>query len=163
MVQSEKDPYSKYNEAKKNTASKLKQVIMLYDTCIKHIKNYLALIGKGKIEEKYNFLNQASEIIEGLQASLDYDNGGEISKILEEYYTSIYMRIMHLHHKEDKQIAESIIKELQVMRNAWVAVDEGDTEEPELPELSKTIDGFDNKKGKDSSFSGSSGVSSIIA
>lgn len=105
------------------TVGKVRQVVMLYDGTARLIQKAMDAIGREDWETRFNALAKASEIISGLQNSLDFENGGEISKLLYDYYASLDARIFSVHRNNDLKICESIIKELRMMRDAWDAID----------------------------------------
>lgn len=124
--------YNAYNMATQ-TVSKTRQVVMLYDGAIRFAKQAKTAIEENRIEDRYNLLHKVSEILMGLQGSLDFDNGGEIAPLLFDYYSSLDARILYIQHKNDVAILDSIISELKQMRDAWGKVDSHNitTEEPQ--------------------------------
>lgn len=105
------------------TVGKVRQVVMLYDGTVRLVQKAMDAIGREDWETRFNTLAKASEIISGLQNSLDFENGGEISKLLYDYYASLDARIFSVHRNNDLKVCESIIKELRMMRDAWDAID----------------------------------------
>ncbi|MBN8828573.1 MAG: flagellar export chaperone FliS [Sphingobacteriia bacterium] len=105
------------------TVNKVQQVIMLYNGIIKHITKVKEAIAENDIQSRYNFLDKAAAIILGLQTSLDFDKGGEVSKLLDNYYYSIYMRIMSIHNTNSIEMCDQIIKELKMMKESWEDID----------------------------------------
>lgn len=110
-----------------STVAKTRQVVMLYDGAIRFIKQAETAISNTCIEERFNLLMKASEIITGLQSSIDFDNGGEIANILHSFYTNISRRIISINFVNDmdqgKQQCEEIISELKQMRDVWDNID----------------------------------------
>ncbi len=108
---------------------------MLYDGAIKFVQQAREAMEKGDIETRYNSLTKACDILAGLQLSLDFDKGGEIAKLLYDYYAGLDMRLMSLHADQNMDICESCIRHLKMMREAWQEVDTrhsgGDTVEQE--------------------------------
>ena len=70
-----KQPYKAYAAATQ-TVAKTKQVIMLYDAAIKSSRKVLEAIAENDIQTRFNELEKASNIVFGLQGSLDFDTGG---------------------------------------------------------------------------------------
>ncbi|MCQ6468560.1 flagellar export chaperone FliS, partial [Vibrio parahaemolyticus] len=71
------------------TVGKTRQVVMLYDGVMRFVQQAIEAIKKEDYETRYNLLVKSSEIITGMQNSLDFENGGEIAKLLYDYYASI--------------------------------------------------------------------------
>lgn len=108
------------------TVGKTRQVVMLYDGALRFIQQSIEAIGKGDFETRYNLLAKTSEIVTGLQNSLDFDNGGEISQLLYDYYASIDARLFSVHRTNNVATLEAISKELRMMRDAWDEIDQVD-------------------------------------
>ena len=107
------------------TVGKTRQVVMLYDGIIRMVSQSIEAIKKGDFETRYNLLVRASEVVAGLQNSLDFENGGEISGLLFDYYSGIDARIFSVHRSNDIAVCEQVIKELKTMRNVWDEIDRG--------------------------------------
>lgn len=114
--------HAAYKAAQYNVR-KTRQVVMLYDGAIRFIKKAIQSIQEKDIQERYNNLEKAGKIIMGLQASLDFDKGGDISKILDQYYHSIDMRLILAQRTNDIAALEQVNKEIEMMRDAWDEVD----------------------------------------
>lgn len=110
------------------TVGKTRQVVMLYDGAIRFVQQSITAIEKGDFETRFNLLAKTSEILSGLQNSLDFENGGEIAKLLYDYYASLDARIFSVHRSNDIKILESVAKELRMMREAWHEIDQAATE-----------------------------------
>jgi flagellar secretion chaperone FliS len=103
---------------------KTRQVVMLYDGAIRFCQQAKAAIENNNVQERYNSLTKACDIITGLQLCLDFENGGDIAKLLYDYYSGLDMRLMLVHTNNDAKTVESCIDNLKVMREAWLEVDE---------------------------------------
>lgn len=106
---------------------KTKQVVMLFEGVIKHVRQAISAIDSDDVQMRYNSLTKACEIINGLQLSLDFDNGGEIAPILYDYYLGIEMRLMSVHQSNDKAMCEMCIGHLEMMKSAWEEIDHNAT------------------------------------
>ena len=122
MVFDRSSQYQAYNLAT-HTVPKTKQIVILYDGVVRFMQQAHEAIQENRIEDRFNLLVKASEIIVSLQACLDHENGGEIARILHDYYSSIDMRILSVHHSGSPEMCERIIKELRDMRSAWHHID----------------------------------------
>ena len=115
--------YNAYNMASQ-TVPKTRQVVMLYYGATRFLKQARQAIDENRIEDRFHLLNKASEVIVGLQACLDFENGGEIAQILFDYYSSIDARILYVQRKNDGKILDAVIAEVKKMRDAWYDIDE---------------------------------------
>ncbi|MCH2546200.1 MAG: flagellar export chaperone FliS [Alphaproteobacteria bacterium] len=106
------------------TVGKTRQVVMLYDGALRFIQQSIEAITREDYETRYNLLAKTSEIISGLQNSLDFENGGDISKLLYDYYASLDARLFTVHRSNDVAMLEAVSKEIRMMRNVWHEIDQ---------------------------------------
>lgn len=121
-MNSPQNPIKAYTRAT-HTVAKTRQVVMLYDGAIRFLKQASDAIEKGAIEERYKKLIRVSEIINGLQNSLDFEAGGPTAQVLYDFYASLDMRVMALHRDAKKDTCDAIIRELKEMRDVWDQID----------------------------------------
>lgn len=117
-----KAQYQAYNAAAQ-TVGKTRQIVMLYDGAIRYMRQAGEAIKENRIEDRYNLLVKASEVILGLQGCLDFENGGQVAVILHDYYSSIDARIISIHRSNNADMCEQIVSELKDMRDAWELID----------------------------------------
>lgn len=110
------------------TVGKTRQVVMLYDGAIRFVQQASEAIERGDYETRYNLIAKTNAIISGLQNSLDHENGGEVAKLLHDYYASIDARLFAVHRSNDTAVLESVLKELRMMRDAWQEIDRANSE-----------------------------------
>ncbi len=118
-----KTPYgnSVYSQASQNV-SPLKAVVMLYEGMIR-------LIGEAKIadleerfEDRFNAVEKASRVLLGLQGQLDFENGGDVSPVLHEYYDSLFMRMMQINSRNGQEVADDVLTGLRELKRTWEEV-----------------------------------------
>lgn len=120
-----KDPthlYKAYHKAS-HTVSKTRQIVMLYDGTIRFLQQAGEAMEKNEFERRYNCLSRASEVISGLQGCLDFNAGGDMAKILFDFYSNIELRILTLHRTNDKASCDRVIADLKQMRDSWDKID----------------------------------------
>jgi flagellar protein FliS len=117
--------YKAYHKAT-HTVAKTRQVVMLYDGAIRFLKQAREDMLEKRIEARFHKLVRVGEIIMGLQASLDFDNGGDSAKILYNYYSNLDMRILSLHRTNNIDECERIIADIKEMRDVWDRIDRGE-------------------------------------
>ncbi len=111
-----------------HTVGKTRQVVMLYDGIIRFLRQAQEAIEQKRIEDRFNLLVKASDVVLGLQACLDFEQGGQVARILYDFYSSVDSRILTIQRTNDLGLCEELISELKEMREAWSAID---TAEPE--------------------------------
>lgn len=114
--------YSAYSSAYQ-TLSKTRQLVMLYDGAIKFIMQAKEAIREGRIEDRFNLTVKAMDIIQALQGCLDFEQGGEIALILNDYYSGLDARILQLNWKNEESQCDPIIRDLKRLRDAWDQID----------------------------------------
>lgn len=123
MNSASKNKYQAYAAATQ-TVAKTQQIIMLYDGIIKLIQQGKDAIRENRIEDRFNLILKASNIIHGLQGCLDFENGGEIAKVLYSFYSSVDNKLFSVHRSNSVEMCDEVIADLKQMRDAWAAVDE---------------------------------------
>ncbi len=118
----EKQKYQAYAFATQ-TVAPVRQIVLLYDGIIRLLQQSKEAIAEKRIEDRYNLLIKASDLVNGLQGCLDFDNGGEIANILYGYYSSIDARLFSIHRTNSTTDCDSIIADLKQMRDAWNEID----------------------------------------
>lgn len=118
------NPIKAYGRAA-HTVAKTRQVVMLYDGIIRFMKQAAEAMEAGAIEERYLKLTRASEVVSGLQNSLDFDSGGQTAQVLFDFYSSVDARIIGMHRQPDAAVCQAIIADLKDMRDVWDGIDRG--------------------------------------
>ena len=106
-----------------HTVSKTRQVVMLYDGTIRFIRQAKDAITENRIEDRFNLLVKASEVVLGLQSSLDFEQGGEVAQRLYDFYSSVDSRLLTIQRSNDIKLCDNVIEELKEMREAWANID----------------------------------------
>ena len=120
---SAKQKYQAYASATQ-TVAKTKQIVMLYDAVIRYLQQVKEAIAEKRIEDRYNLLVKASEIVFGLQSCLDFENGKDIARILYNFYSSVDSRMFSVHRTNSQETCDELIAELKQMREVWREIDE---------------------------------------
>lgn len=120
--------YQAYSHAS-HTVAKTRQVVMLYDGAVRFLSQAREAMQQNAIEKRYQLLTRANDIINGLQACLDFDAGSQAAQTLYDFYSNIDRRIMQLHRSNDAEACSTVIQELKEMREVWAAIDRGPAEQ----------------------------------
>ncbi len=123
----QKNKYQAYAVATQ-TVARTKQIVMLYDGAIRFMKQAKEAIAAKRIEDRYNCLIKASSVITGLQHCLDFENGGDIAKILYSFYSRVDGRIHTIHRSNSAATCDEVIEELRKMRELWHDIDINESE-----------------------------------
>ncbi|MCZ4280511.1 flagellar export chaperone FliS [Kiloniella laminariae] len=140
-----KTPYSTsvYGQASHNV-SPLKAVVMLYEGMIRLIREAKLADQEHRFEDRFKAVEKASRVLLGLQGQLDFENGGEISPILHEYYDSLFMRMMQINSRNGQSVADDVIAGLVEMKQSWEQVRDQSEQERHASMQKATTYGIDN-------------------
>lgn len=127
MIFDRNTQYQAYNAASQ-TVPKTKQIVMLYDGAIRFMQQAREAVAEKRIQDRFNLLVKASDIVVSLQNCLDHDGGGEIAKMLHDFYSSIDMSILSIHRTNSVEMCDRIIEDLKKMRGAWNHIDAGQSQ-----------------------------------
>ena len=105
-------------------ASPHRLVHLLYDSAIGSVHAARQGIGQGKVAEKGQAILKAIRIVdEGLKASLDADQGGDIAKRLSALYDYMVGQLLQANLKNDRKALEQVESLLATLRDAWDAIE----------------------------------------
>jgi flagellar protein FliS len=122
-----KDVSSTYKETRVKTASQGQLIIMLYDEAIRQLIRATELLEQnstqkkdpGKIEQISKSVMKAEEIITELMVSLDFEQGGEISRNLFSLYTWFNRELLEGNIAQDFKRIKTVLDMLSSLRSSW--------------------------------------------
>ncbi|WP_036297164.1 flagellar export chaperone FliS [Methylobacter marinus] len=97
-------------------------IVMLFDGALERIAIAKGAIFRQDIAEKGQKIGRAIAIIDGLRASLDKDNGGEIAENLDDLYDYMQRRLLDANINSDVEILDEVTGLIKDVREAWVAI-----------------------------------------
>ncbi len=116
--------YAAYKAAHQTTDNKTQQVVMLYDGMMRHVNVAKKAIAENNVQDRFDALEKTSQILLGLQASLDFENGGDIAPILDSFYNTLYTKVHTINRTNDLALCDDVIESLKGMRESWQLVHE---------------------------------------
>ena len=111
-----------YQEVAITTQSRGKLVVMLYDGAIKFLKLAIRELEAGNVQEKWNYIKKALDIIDELNAVLDMEAGGEIAVNLRSLYTFMTRHLNSANIKKDPEMIKEVIQLLEELNQGWKAI-----------------------------------------
>jgi flagellar protein FliS len=114
------NPYQTYKTNSTQTASPGELTLMLYNGCIKFIKQAKVAIGEKNIQEKNTNIIKAQNIIRELMVNLNMDY--EISKNMLQMYDYILNRLVEANMQNDKDILVEVEGLVTEFRDTWKEV-----------------------------------------
>ncbi|MBC5637894.1 flagellar export chaperone FliS [Ornithinibacillus sp. BX22] len=113
-------PYQAYQNNAVNTASGGELTLMLYNGCLKFIKQATKDIQANNIEAKNTNIQKAQRIIQELMVTLDQEV--EISQQIMPLYDYIHHRLMEANLKNDVSILQEVEGFVVDFRDTWKQV-----------------------------------------
>ncbi len=120
--------YTAYRETEVRTASRGKQIVMLYDEAIKQLSYALSyLSGNNSIEvpsiEPFSkHILKTQEIISELMTALDMDAGGDIAKNLMSLYLYFNQELLSVVLNHDRRKIMFVQNMMTQLRDAWAEI-----------------------------------------
>ncbi|QKY69936.1 flagellar export chaperone FliS [Lentibacillus sp. CBA3610] len=112
-----KKPYQTYQNNAVNTASSGELTLMLYNGCIKFIKQAMKDMENGKIENKNTNIQKAQRIIQELMVTLD--TNVEISQQIMPLYDYILHQLKEGNIHNDAAFLEEALHYVTEFRDTW--------------------------------------------
>lgn len=106
-------------QAASNMTSSLGAVVMLYDGMIKEVGKAKVAIEEGRIEDRFNATQKACQILLGLQSHLDFERGGDISLMLDQFYHTIFRDLQKVNMSNSAAACDEVISALSEVRASW--------------------------------------------
>ena len=125
-----KNVSSTYKETTIRTAGQGQLIVMLYDEAVKQLTKAVELLElnktdkrePGRIEVINKAIMKTEEILTELMVSLDFEQGGEISKNLFSLYTWFNRELVEANISQDTKRMIAVKNMLSELRNSWSAV-----------------------------------------
>ena len=119
-----------YKETKVRTAGQGQLIVMLYDEAVKQLTKAAELLelnkkekkDPGRIEQIGKAAMKTEEILTELIVSLDFEQGGEISKNLFSLYTWFNRELVEANINQDIKRMLTVRDMLSELKNAWSSV-----------------------------------------
>jgi flagellar protein FliS len=125
-----KNALSTYKETKVKTAGQGQLIVMLYDEAVKQLTKAIELLelnkndkkDPGRIEQISKAVMKTEEILTELIVSLDFEQGGEISKSLFSLYTWFNRELVESNINQDISRMLTVRDMLADLRNTWSTI-----------------------------------------
>lgn len=101
------------------TADNVQLIQMLFDGLLESLATARGHIENGNIPGKSNALSRAGRIVVGLQGALDFERGGELANNLNELYSYMTRRILHVNANNDLEALTEVVSLVGDISEAW--------------------------------------------
>lgn len=92
---------------------------MLFEGALSRIATAKGHIVRNEIEKRGLMINKAIGIVSGLQNSLDFDRGGELSFNLDRLYDYINRRLFQANSENNAEILDEVTTLLLNIKSGW--------------------------------------------
>lgn len=118
-----KHPFAaRYQEVEIKTASAVDLVVLMYDAALGALQQADDSIAAGDIAARARHLNKVSSILTELQATLNFEAGGDISHSLDRLYTYMRNRLFEANLRQDSGAVQEVSRLMSSLRAAWAEV-----------------------------------------
>ncbi|RMD47403.1 MAG: flagellar export chaperone FliS [Aquificota bacterium] len=106
------NPYETYHKYEVETLSKEDTLIKVYEEILSLLNITKMAIKEGDIKLKANNIKKLTDAFNILQASLDFEKGGEIAENLNQLYQFCSKELMNAHLHNNIENIDNVIKVL---------------------------------------------------
>jgi flagellar protein FliS len=111
------NPYQQYRQQSVMTASPGELTLMMYNGCIRFIKQAIQHIKDKDVEGAHNAIVRVQDIVSELMLSLNMDY--QVSDNLMSLYDYIFRRLVEANTKKDTEILEEVLGLITELRDTW--------------------------------------------
>lgn len=113
-----------YLQNQVNQASPLDLILMLYNKAIGCLRLSKKAVEEGiekseNLKKKVENLDKTLDILIYLKSCLNFEQGGEIAKNLNEIYTVLIEELFKIKVNNDIEVLEKSIEILEILKKAW--------------------------------------------
>lgn len=107
-----------------SSATSIGLIVLSYERLLQHLHNAMHSIANGNDQGAVEPCTKAIDLIDlGLRASLNFEQGGEIALNLSSLYVWSISEILMARLKKDPERIASVIRVLEPLAQAWIAID----------------------------------------
>lgn len=98
---------------------------MLMDGALEKMAMAKGYMARKDIAHKGSHISWAISILDGLRASLDKDNGGDIAMNLDDLYDYMGRRLLRANAENNPDILDEVISLMRSIKTAWESIPAG--------------------------------------
>ncbi len=103
-------------------ADRTRLILMLFDGLLDSLAGARGHIEHGNLAAKGRALGRASQIVLGLRGALDFEQGGELARNLDELYGYVTRRLLQAHAGDDVAAIDEVRGLMAEIRGAWATL-----------------------------------------
>ena len=108
-----------YKKTAVETADPLQLIIMCYEGAVRDLQDAKTHHGNHDMDQAYDRIRHAQDIITELLIALDYEKGGEIAVNLGQLYNFILRKLIGVNSRNETTVYDPLIKILSDLKESW--------------------------------------------
>ena len=98
-------------------------IVILYDEIVRSMRRAQQASLEDNVEERTRAVNHALQVIAHLQATLNFEQGGEVAKNLSHFYNLARTKILDANLTKNSKALEELVREFLQVAAAWQELD----------------------------------------
>ena len=100
-------------------ASPHKLIALLFDACHENLAIAKGAIERKEVKNKADAIKKAIDIVVRLQASLDFEKGGQVATRLDDLYTFCTNRLAMANVLNDSTMIDEVYRVISELKQGW--------------------------------------------
>jgi flagellar secretion chaperone FliS len=121
-----KNAHAQYQSVQVTTTDRGRLLLMLYEGCIKFLRQAKSGLDANDIPKFCRFLSKGQAIIAELMSTLDFEKGGQIAKDLDRLYDFMLFYLTEANLEKNSQKVEKVIELVETIYGAYKEIIEGE-------------------------------------
>jgi flagellar secretion chaperone FliS len=109
-----------YRENAVRGATRIELVAILFDAAIDDMRRAASAIEAGDIEQRATAIRHAMLVLQQLQGTLDFENGGQVAKRFEQFYNLIRAKLLESQLRNSPELMQQPIRFMVEVRECWM-------------------------------------------
>jgi flagellar protein FliS len=119
-----------YRESALLGASPVGMIVLLYDRLAQDIHNAAAALHTNDVEARAEHVNHALLVLQQLQGTLDFAQGGEAARQLDAFYSLVRAKLLEAQIRQSRDLLREQAQAVVQVRESWATIDAIRLDEP---------------------------------
>jgi flagellar protein FliS len=98
-------------------------IAMLFDGLLSRLATARGHMERKQMREQGEMISKSIAIVDGLRASLDHSQGGELAQHLGDLYDYMEVRLLQANSQSDSAAVEDVIGLVRELKTGWNGID----------------------------------------
>lgn len=108
-----------YQDSSIRGATPIELVVALYDSAIADMRRALSAMKSTQIEDRGKEISHALMILQQLQGTLDFENGGGAARQFEQFYNLVRAKLLEAQMRGSAELMQQQIRYMSEVRDCW--------------------------------------------